>query len=250
MDSQAIKTYIIRKVNCEYNDEFIYQRNEGKVVEKFIDENKAKARKIQLERERYLEQFSYIGGYVNSYVPMEDYTAKETALKNYMSNHFGIQLGADIRFAEKPSRQPTTEEIDELRTIINFNFYTLQEFDDKISYYVPSLNPNVFEYADHQMSELKKYQMISFYATHQEALDAMVEVCDLFYFQVEGEIDEISTAPKILARIIKENDQLFYEQGKLKIGYKRELVKLINDLLVERPIIIEEQSLEYVEANY
>ena len=241
--------YFIREVNCEYNDEYMYHLSPGRIISKFMDKDTAIEKINVLERQKYREQFEYIGDYISNY--SSEYWEKANALTNFMRDNFGINLGNDIRYGKKPEREPTPQELNELRNIVGFEFYELNEFEGQVLFYVPILNPKIIPNSEQKMNMLIENQIITFYPSYSKALENMC----YFYYQyytdhpvILGTIDELSDTPDVLKSIIKGNDKITHENNQLKIHrYDEKLLLLINGLLKEKPILVQEKTMEEIE---
>lgn len=249
MKSDTSSWFVIRKYNCAYNDEYVYHLNEGKLLYKFLSEKVAKQKLEELERDSYRSQFEYLGDLISNYA--DSYMEKDKALREFLLKQFGIELGEDIRYGQKPDRIPTDTEIDTLRDIIGFRFYSVTQYQENDIFYEPELNPKVFNNAERTMNFIHGDQLLTLYSTYAEALQKIARAClgiAGYHPVIEGELEEISPTPELLLELISSRPSITYSNKKLEFDYDSEVPILINDLFYEKPFLVHERSLNEIES--
>ncbi len=243
------KIYLIREINCDYSDEYIYKVSVGKIVHKLMTMKEAQIKINELEREMYRDQLVYIGDYISN--SDSKYWNKVNDFTNFLKKKFDIILGDDLLIHEKPHRTLTIEEIDTVREIIGFKFYSLEEFKEDSSFYIPILNPKVFINTEDNMKFFKDYKIVTFYKSYKEAVD---EMCKAYFNhfveepKIYGLIEELSETPDLLKTIIDYEEDIKYEDGKITFEKNRaNILSTINDLLTEKPIFVKLKTLEEIE---
>lgn len=165
----------------------------------------------------------------------------------YLLEKYDFTFDSDwskIDFNEKV----TDEVLDFIRKNLGIEFFKLLKEDKPIIYFIPSLNPSVIvEFQKGNIYLKNSNNGIDYFYSRQEALEKMALSCSHHIrqsFNLHGTLEDLSYTPDLLEECIDAHESILYKNEILSFGIdcSAKGIIAINDLLIDRPIIISKKE--------
>ena len=215
------KTYVIRKVAYQYNDNHLYTKQLGAIEIAFTDEDEALLTLWELEctafREADLGRFERFCGSAG----VGAFQSERQAVDRYLRGIFGRTVFTSFSngnlYAPLGTQLPaeiTDEQILHIRDLIGMKFYDLWVFDDEATFYGIWLPRKEMFFSE----AMGKYgTSIYFFNTYDAALAAVKVRYSSFIWYGDpliGSLEELSDQPLLLQSLIEQHDGLIYRRKK------------------------------------
>ena len=235
------KRYIIKSKKIDSNGDSIYLREANKIEYQTSNKTEAVKEKENLEIIAYRKNFLLLGDFIaeNGFVKSRE---RHDQLMKSLSDKFGITK-AKILSGDGLYELLTNEVVRYMMSVLKLDFYHLEQENEVLYVYEPTLNPAIIIDAHEGVKLLKeKNRGKAYFDTPEEAINHMAKFGCYHIsksFCLSGELTELSDSPSKLEELINTHEHIKYENGLLTMRRCEPYeVIAINDLLIDKPILI------------